>query len=155
MSANPYQPSLVANKLSPAEAADVERRDIGIFVLLCVVTLGLYWFYVGYQWAKEINGLAGRVKYQPLVFLLVNILTCGLAGMVFECLYAFDIAEHTQSRGIKNRLDQLPMWVIVLNSVAVVASLTGVGIVLALPLGMLASVLVQVELNKLAELYAK
>ncbi len=148
---NPYQPPLSASKLTQAEAADVQRRDIGLFVLLCIVTLGLYWFYLGYHWAKELNGLAGRVKYQPLVFLLVNIFTCGLAGMVFECLFAFDIAEHTKADGIKGRMENLAGWVIGLNCTAVVVSLIPFGLILGLPLGTLASVLVQVELNNLAD----
>lgn len=152
---NPYQPPLVAGKLASSEAADVERRDIGVFIVLCIVTLGLYWFYVGYQWSREINGLAGRVKYQPAVFLLVNLLTCGMAGVVFECVFAYDIAEHTLARGIKDRFDALPTWVIVLNSLAFILSLTGIGIVLAFPLGLWASVLVQLEMNKLADRYIR
>ena len=150
---NPYQPPLAPSKLTDADAAAIKRRDIAVFVLLCVVTLGIYWFYVSYHWSKEINGLAGRVKYQPLVVLLVNIFTCGLAGLVFESLFAFDVAEQTKARGIKDRFDQLPTWVIVCNSVAVVTALIPFGFVLAIPLGTLASVLVQIELNKLAERY--
>jgi hypothetical protein len=155
MSANPYQPSMVASKLSSSDATDVQHRDIGVFILLCIVTLGLYWFYIGYQWSREINGLAGRVKYQPAVFLLVNLLTCGMAGVVFECIFAYDIAEHTLARGIKDRSDSLPTWVLVLNSLAFILSLTGVGIVVAFPLGLWASVLVQLEMNKLADRYAR
>lgn len=150
---NPYEPPLRQPKLTAAEAADVKYRDVALFVLLNVVTLGIYWFYLAYQWAKEINGLHNRVKYQPVIVLLVSILTCGLGGLVFECLYAFDIVEATRSRGVAGRLEQLPMWVIVCNSVAMVGALIPFGIVLALPLGILASVLIQVELNKLASLY--
>ena len=148
---NPYQPPLAVTKLADSDAAEIKRRDIGVFILLCIVTLGFYWFYVGYQWSKELNGLAGRVKYQPLVFLLVNILTCGLAGLVFECLFAFDIAEHTKALGVKNRQEQLGGWVIGLNCTAMVVSLIPFGVIIGLPLGTLASVLVQVELNKLAD----
>jgi hypothetical protein len=73
--------------------------------------------------------------------------------MIFECLFAFDIAEHAKSRGIKDRVEQLPTWVIVLNCVAVVACLIPFGVLLGVPLGILASVMVQIELNKLAERY--
>lgn len=150
---NPYQPPVQAAKLTPAEAADVQHRDIATFVLLMVVTLGIYWFYVSYQWAKELNGLSGRMKFQPLVVLLTSIVTCGIAGMVFECLFAFDIAEQTQARGLKARMDALPTWVIATNCAAIVLSLIPFGFAIGLPLGILASVLVQVELNKLAERY--
>jgi hypothetical protein len=151
--ANPYQSPLAPAKMSDADAADIKRRDIAVFVLLCVVTLGIYWFYVSYHWSKEVNGLVGRVKYQPLVVLLVNIFTCGIAGMVFESLFAFDVAEQAKARGIKDRFDQMPTWVIVCNSAAVITALIPFGFVLAIPLGTLASVLVQIELNKLAERY--
>ena len=148
---NTYQPPLVAAKLTPQEAADIQRRDIATLVLLFVVTLGFYWFYLAYQWTKELNGLAGRVKYQPTVFLIANLVSCGLAGLVFECLYAFDIAEHAKAHGIKDRLEQLPTWVISINCVAMVVSIIPFGVIVGLPLGILASVLVQMELNKLAD----
>ena len=151
---NPYQPPLVQPKLTASEAAEIKHRDIAVFVLLCFVTLGIYWFYVSYHWSKEINGLLGRARYQPVVFLLVNILTCGLAGLVFESLFAFDVAEAARARGIKGRLEQLPTWVIACNVAAIITALIPFGIVIALPLGTLASVLVQMELNKLAEQYA-
>lgn len=44
---NPYQPPPGQTKLTDAEAAEIKRRDIGLFILLCIVTLGFYWFYVG------------------------------------------------------------------------------------------------------------
>lgn len=153
--ANPYQPSLAPPKLTGAEAAEIKHRDIAVFVLLCVVTLGLYWFYISYHWSKEVNGLVGRVKYQPLVVLLVNIVTCGLAGMVFESLFAFDVAEQTKARGVKDRFEQMPTWVLSCNVAAVITALIPFGFVVAIPLGTLASVLVQIELNKLADGYAR
>lgn len=152
---NPYKQSFVERKLTAAEASDIKHRDIAVFVLLMVVTLGFYWFYVSYQWAKELNGLGGRVKFRPLLVLLTNILTCGISGIVFECLFAFDIAEHTRSRGLAGRMENLATWVIVINSAALLACLIPFGVVLGLPLGVLASMLVQVELNKLAQRYAR
>jgi uncharacterized integral membrane protein len=152
---NPYQPPLAEPKLTDAVAADIKRRDIALFVLLNIVTLGIYWFYVVYQWSKELNGLSGRVKYPPVVVLLLSILTCGLAGLVFECLYAFDVAEVARSRGIAGRLDQLGMWVIVANCAAgIVALIPFVGLPVAVALGTLASALVQMELNRLADALA-
>jgi hypothetical protein len=151
---NPYQPPLIAVKLTSGEAADVRYRNIGVVVLLLIVTLGLYSFYLAYQWAKEINGLAGRVKYSPGIVLLLSIVTCGMGGLVFECLFASDIAEATQSRAIAGRMEQLATWVIACNCIAVVVSLIPFGVIVGMPLGILASALVQVELNKLADHYA-
>ena len=152
-STNPYKPPRTESKLTASEAADVKHRDIAVFVLLCVVTLGIYWFYLAYHWAKELNGLHGRVKYQPVVVLLVSIVTCGIVGMVFECLYAFDIAQIAQSRGVARRLEHLATWVIACNCVAMAVSFIPYGVVVGCLLGTLASALVQVELNKLADMY--
>ena len=147
---NPYEPPLTHSKLSAADASEIQHRDLAMFVLLMVVTLGMYAFYIVYEWARELNGLQGRVKYPPLVVLLVNLLSCGLAGIVFECLYAFDVAEATRTRSVVDRSENLATWVLVCNCLAMVLSLTVIGIVLAMPIGILASALVQAELNKLA-----
>ena len=153
-SSDPYRPPREQSKLNADQASDIKHRDIAIFVLLMFVTLGFYWFYLCYCWAKDVNGLHGRVKYQPWAVLLVSIVTCGLAGVVFEILFAFDVGQATESRGAAGRMEQLPTWVIGLNVVAMIASATTVGVVVAVPLGILASVLVQIELNKLASIYA-
>lgn len=150
---NPYEPPQSQAKMTGAEAADVKHRDIAVFVLLNVMTCGIYWFYVSYQWAKELNGLQGRPKYQPGIVLLACILSCGLAGLVFECLFAFDIVEATRARAVANRNEQLGTWVITLNSIAMVASLIPFLLVIGFPLGIWASALMQVELNKLADRY--
>ena len=54
---NPYEPPQSQAKMTGAEAADVKHRDIAVFVLLNVMTCGIYWFYVSYQWAKELATL--------------------------------------------------------------------------------------------------
>ena len=148
-----YQSPRAEPKLTASQASDIKHRDIAIFVLLNFVTLGFYWLYLCYCWAKEVNGLHGRVKYQPWAVLLVSIVTCGIAGLVFEILFAFDIRQAIESRGIAGRMEQLPTWVIALNVVAMIASATTVGLLIGMPLGVLASALVQIELNKLAGIY--
>jgi hypothetical protein len=137
-------------KLSPADACEIKVREPAIVVLLMVVTCGLYAIYLQYQWAKEINGLSGEVRYPPLVVLIVNIVTTTLAGLAFEVVWAYDLVRIGQQRGLANRFESLPIWVIVLNCLGVVLSLTVVGAVIGIPMGIAASVLVQLELNKLA-----
>ena len=139
----------------PPAASDLawpKRRDLAVFTTLMIVTLGFYFFYVVYQWAREINGLNGRLKYRPDIVLVVTILTCNVFGLVFETLFAFDVAEHTRARGIPGRIDQLPIWIVLCNVVAIVLCLMPFGCFAGFPLGVLASVLVQAELNRLADL---
>lgn len=155
---NPYQSPQAPPappKLTEADAAYIKRRDIAVFILLSIVTLGIYWFYVSYHWAKEVNGLVGRAKYNPVLVLVINLLTCGLAGLVFEALYAIDIAEQTRLRSTPGRMEQLATWVLVCNSAAFITAIIPFGFLVALPLGTLASVLVQIELNRLADHYGR
>jgi hypothetical protein len=130
--------------------SDIKVREPAIVVLLMLVTCGLYAIYLQYQWAKEVNGLEGQVRYPPGITLLLNIVSLGLSGLVFESLWAYDLARLGQQRGVPNRMESLPVWVLALNSVGTVLCLTVVGIVIGLPMGIAASVLVQMELNKLA-----
>ena len=151
---NPYEPPLTSSKLSAADASEIQHRDLAMFVLLMVVTLGLYAIYIVYEWARELNGLQGRVKYPPVVVLLTNLFSCGLVGIVFECLYAFDLVEVSRNRNLEGRWEQLAVWVLVCNCFAMVLNMTLIGIVLGMPIGILASAMVQSELNKLAALNA-
>ena len=149
ISANPYQPPH-EGKLTSGDACDIQVRDPAIVVLLMVVTCGLYAIYLQYQWAREVNGLEGLVRYPPVITLVLNIVTLGLSGLVFEAIWAYDLARQAQRRGVANRMESLPTWVIVLNCVGTVLCLSVVGIVIGLPMGIAASVLIQNELNKLA-----
>ena len=151
---NPYQPPL-AEKLTDAVADYPRRRNVALFVLLYVVTFTIYGFYIVYRWAKELNGLAGRVKFDPVLMLVVSIFTCGIAALVFECLYAFDVVEYARRRNIEGRIENLPTWVITCNVLAMLISLIPFRVIVGLPLGILATTLLQVELNKLADDYAR
>ena len=136
---------------SPCDAGDDPHRSVAILVLLMFVTLGLYSFYLVYRWANEVNSLLGREKHHPLVVLLVSILTCGMALIIYECVFGFEVAGMTASRGIAGRMENLPTWLILCNCIASLVSLIPYGVVLGFPLGVLASVLLQAELNKLSQ----
>ena len=79
-SGNPYQPSQEVAKLTTSEACEIKVRDPAVVVLLMLVTCGLYVIYLQYQWAKEVNGLEGQVRYPPVITLVLNIVTLGLSG---------------------------------------------------------------------------
>jgi hypothetical protein len=137
-------------KLGPGDVSDIQRRNLPLLAVLLVVTLGFYWFYLGYQWSKEVNGIVGRVKYPPIPFLIINIVTLGLAGLIYECLWAYDIAFAAQAHAVPGQTANLPVWIIGLNSVGMLLSLTVIGVFVGFPLGVCASIMIQSELNKLA-----
>ena len=134
----------------PPETRNIPERNLALVVLLLVVTLGFYTFYLLYQWAHEVNAALGHEKHQPLVVLLVSLLTCLIGGIVYECVFAYDIAAAATSKGVSRRMVNLPTWVILCNCVGLIVSFIPFGFVVGFVLGVLASVLVQVELNKLA-----
>src|SRR5688572_29146570 len=126
---NPYSAPLHGAKPGAAEAKDVEHRDILIVVLLSTLTLFIgYPIYLCYQWAREINGLAQRVKHPPLLVLALSIITFGLAAVVYESIYAYDLEQEMRTRGRKDAMPNLMAWVTALNCFAIVASLTVIGI---------------------------
>jgi hypothetical protein len=139
------------SKPTASEACEVSHREVGMLILLMVVTLGFYSLYLLYQWAKEINGLEGYVKHQPWLVLLLSIISCGIAAIIYECLFAVDLAKATAERGIATRRENIVTLVIVLNSVAFATSLIPlVGIIFGAALGTAATAYLQVEMNKLA-----
>lgn len=146
---NPYDPS--QTKPASSDSKEVERRDLVMVVLLSVVTLFIgYPIYLCYLWAKELNGLAGQTRHLPTTVVLVSIVTLGIAAIVYECLFAFEIAGHMKRLGRKDALPELGVWVTALNVTAIIASFTFIGIVIAIPAGMAATCLLQAEFNKLA-----
>ena len=62
------------------------------------------------------------------------------------------MAEATRARGIPGRIEGLPIWIVVANVAAIVLCLLPMGCFAGFPLGVLATVLVQAELNRLADL---
>jgi hypothetical protein len=139
------------SKPAARDFRNIEYRGIPQVVLLCAETLFIgYPFYLWYQWARELNGLRQEARHSPQVVLILSIVTLGLAGMIYEAIYAHELEQLFSQRGRPDSMPQLAMWVISLNAIAFVLSLTGVGVLLAIPCGLAATCLVQAEFNKLA-----
>ena len=128
----------------------VVRRDLFTLTLLLTVTLGLYSFYLVYLWAKDLGQLKGSDQ-SPGTVLLLSILTLGLAALVYEFMFASEAAALEQRRSPKQAPSSLPNWVLILNCTSVLCSLTVVLLPLALILGISATVLVQLQFNRLLD----
>ena len=151
---NPYLASQVVGPAKPtaAEACDVKHRSLVMVVVLSMLTLGIgYPIYLYYQWSRELNGLTQYVKHAPNVVLALSIVTLGLAGLIYEVIFAHEATEHLRRRGHKGDLPNVAVWVGVLNAIAVVFAFTGIGIVVSIPVGIAATCLVQAQFNKLAQ----
>jgi hypothetical protein len=131
------------------------KRDLGITILLNVVTLGLYAFYWIPAMGDDVNRIVKRPVFSFWVTLAVSIITCGIGLSVFETLYAYELEKDPRYRKLGGR----PwLWQIVLglNVAALILAFVsaGIAIILSIGLGIWASWLVQEVLNRQAELDA-
>ena len=136
----------------------VKRRSVAGVVILSVVTLGIYWFYLLYQWTKEVNGLIGNDKFRPRQIVLLSIFTLGIAGAIVECIFALELGKVAEDKEIRHRTAYLVVVVVGLNAAA---WFVGLGIpwqrghegtyVAGMLAGIAATALVQIELNKFAD----
>jgi len=125
----------------------VRERNLWVVGILSLVTLGLYNFYLVYVWARELNHLLGKERHSPAVVLIVSIVTLGIGVTVFECVFGFDHARAAEARGRELRTKGLPGIVVALDVAALILSLTGVGMIIGIPTGVAATILLQREFN--------
>ena len=128
----------------------VKPRDLWIVGILSVITLGIYNIYLAYMWSRELNHLLGRERHSPVVVLIISIVSLGIAVAVYECFFAFDHARAAEQRNRELRMPSLPGTVVALEVSAIVLSLTGFGVIIGMPLGVAATVLLQREFNTCA-----
>ncbi len=131
----------------------IKKRDLGILVLLFVVTLGLYGFYLIPDLGRSVNFALNKRKYSFAVVLILGILTLGIALSVYEILYAYDLERHGRQSGFAERVGSMGSYVLILNILSwIVAFMSGgVAFIVSAFLGTWATWLVQKELNLLAD----
>ena len=135
---------------SSRDSNRIHRRDLALVVILGIVTLSIYNFYLVYQWAKELNGLEGRTKYNPSLMLIISIVTVGAGAAIIECVFAHEVENHAQTRNIAGATPYLTVFVSGLNIVAWILFFTSYWII-GIPAGITATVLIQRELNMFAQ----
>ncbi len=137
--------------MDSSQSTPVRYRNLWVVGLLSGITGGLYNIYLAFRWAAEINALAGTRKVNPSVVLLVSALSLGLGVLVFECVFARDLESIAEGHGEVTLITSFSTVIIALNVSAVLLMLSGVGIVLGLPLGIAATVLIQRQFNALSD----
>ena len=128
----------------------VRHRNLAFVGLVSLVTLSIYTFYLIYQWAKELNGLEGRDKYSPGLMLAISIITLGAGAAIIECVFAYELETRARARNIFGALPFVTVFVAALNVVAFAIGLFTEYWVVGLLTGVMATVLVQRELNILS-----
>ena len=115
-----------------AEQAEVNERSIPLYIILSLLTCGLfsiYWFIV---LAGDIKRLKGGTKPNGVVDYLLGFITCGI--YLWYCYYTYPkyIEEIQEERGLK------------VNDISLAALLLGI-----FGLGIVSLALIQNELNKI------
>ena len=132
---------------------ELKRRDLGMFVLLMVVTLGIYGFYLIPKLGLSVNRLIKREEYKFNQVLLVGIFTLGIGLVVFEILYAYNMEKDSSYTREKWSNRNIGGYVLALNILAVVLALVsgGLALVISFALGCWATWLIQNQVNKYLE----
>jgi hypothetical protein len=148
------KPVTVQSDLRPVEVGEpvtwrITHRSLGRVVVLNLVTLGLYGFYLIYQWAADVNGLVGRRKYKAGLMLLISIVTLGVGGAIIEAIYAHEVSSEAKRRHIPDAIPYLVVFVGGLNAIAWALGIFGGWAwgLMSLPIGVTSTVLIQRELN--------
>lgn len=135
----------------------IKKRDLGIIVLLLVVTIGFYGFYLIPDFGRGVNIAIGRRKYSFALILLLGIITLGIALSVFEIMFAYDLERSGQESDFKKRVQNLGSYVMILNIISWIVAFAsgGFAFIVSCILGIWATWLIQKELNFLAERQVK
>lgn len=152
----PVEPQPLAPAPMPDASDDVlKHRQLGVIILLMIVTLGLYGFYLIPALGESVNRLTGKQKHSFGLVLLLGIVTCGLALSVFEILYAYDLEKDDRYTDRRWSNQGLGQYVLILNVVSfVVAFASGfAAFAVSLVLGLWATWLIQEQVNKYLEHY--
>ena len=129
---------------------ELKRRDLGMFVLLIVVTLGIYGFYLIPKLGLSVNQLIKKEEYKFNQVLLVGIFTLGLGLIVFEILYAYSLEKESGYTSEKWNNRNLGGYVLVLNILATVLCFAsgGLAFIISFVFGCWATWLIQNQVNK-------
>lgn len=118
-----------------------------------ILSLGLYGSYLIAAYSPEVAKITGRRNLEFHVVLLLNIFTCGLFGMIYQCVLAYNIWKHSQNIDLCDRNPKLPrrVWHLNVGSVIVAFSAGRVAILLSVLASAWSVWLLQRELNRYAD----
>ena len=96
-------------------------RSIGVSIILCILTCGLYGFYWQYKQIQILNAWIGREEFSFLIWLLIGIITCGIFMIYYEYKMARGINEIQERNDFRVNND--------IALICLVLTLFGLGIV--------------------------
>jgi hypothetical protein len=111
------------------------HASIPLYLLLTILTCGIFNLYWNYRQMVACNDLLARDEFSFVVWLLLSILTCGLYHLYYQYKMGAAIVEIQYLRGLPVT-EHLPV-------ISLVAAVFGVGIV--------ADCIHQLEINRIEE----
>jgi hypothetical protein len=110
-----------------------EEINIGLYIVLTIVTCGLFNLYWNYRQMEACNELVGREEFGFLIWLVLSVITCGIYHFYYQYKMGSVIVEvqRKQNRAV---FENLPL-------VSILVSCLGLFIVV--------DVIHQAEINKL------
>ena len=120
---------------TPPTIPTIQKRNLGLYIVLTIVTCGLFGLYWSCTLNDDTNKVSGHSEAMGgVAALLLSIVTCGIYSLIWMLNMGTRIDEVKTKRGIPSG-----------NSGVLYLVLAVVG------LGFISEILLQSELNKLAE----
>ena len=81
----------------------MEQRNVGVCILLSVITCGLYGLYWFVRLCDDVNVLSGDYKTSGGIACLLSVVTCGIYGLYTMYTWGDRIDDVTESRGMARK----------------------------------------------------
>lgn len=107
--------------LDPSASSDSYSASIPVYLVLTLVTCGIFNLYWNYRQMQSCNELLGRDEFSFVVWLVLTVLTCGLYHLYYQYKMGAAINEIQYTTELPIT-DGLPV-------LSVVAAFLGVGVV--------------------------
>ena len=80
-------------------------RSLLVYILLTLVTLGIYGWITIYELAQDVNEMCtddGKTTQGLLMYILLTIVTCGIYGIIWWYSVSERVYQAAQRRGVRN-----------------------------------------------------
>lgn len=78
----------------------VKQRNIGVAIILCIITCGIYYLYWIYALTNEVSHLNDDPSFNGGTTLLLGIITCG----IYFLFWYYQLGEHIMELRAKKNL---------------------------------------------------
>gem|GEM_PF-69846 len=88
---------------------DLKEVNIVLYIVLCIFTLGLFYFYWQYRQMHDFNVLLDRNEHGFFKWLILSLITFGIYHLYHEYKMSQDIIELQEMYGLKVNGSEFPL----------------------------------------------